>query len=529
MAGAAILIMLGNVLSRILGMAREQLAAGLFGTGDQIAALQVAENVHDLLFDLLISGMLEAALVPVLAQWALPDGAARAELRRVSGALLTLAALVVGAMTVLGVVFAPAVVDGMTRLGGGSHQRGAATTALTVTLVRLILPAVFFLALGTVLMSVLYALGRVTAPALAVAARNAVVVAAMVAFAGAFGVKSMALGVVVGAMAIAAMQVPALRRAGALPRPNLDFGHPAVRRVLRLYLPIFLGLLFNTVQVVVDRNLAWGAERDALGAMRYATTLREFVLGLVAAAISLAALPALARHHAGGDEEAYQATLGRALAMVTVLIVPAVLGLAAVAKPAVDLLFRHGATSDAGAHAIVIALLGYLPGTLFAAFDQVLIFAFYARQNTKTPVLVGVLSVGVYFAVALTLVRPLGMLGLVLANSSQFVSHGVVMFMLARRSFGRVGQVGLGRVAARCFGAGAAMAVLALATWLALAAWWPEGTAGWERLGRELGLVGVPVIIGAAAYLATLHLLHVEELGALRRALLGRVLPRFAG
>ncbi|HET8522360.1 MAG TPA: murein biosynthesis integral membrane protein MurJ, partial [Thermomicrobiales bacterium] len=388
-AAAAMVIMLGNVLSRVLGLGREQLASGLFGTGDPIAAFTIADNVHTLLFDLLVSGMLQAALVPVLAGWAAPDPAARAELRRISGALLTLVALVAGIVVAAGLIFAPAVVDVMTSLGG-ANARGADTTQLTITLVRLIMPAILFLSIGTILMGTLYALERFTAPALAVAARNGVIVVAMLAFSGALGVKSIALGIVVGAMTIAALQIVPLHRAGALPKPNFGFRHPAVKRVLRLYLPIFLGLLVNTVAVVIDRNLAWGAERDALGAMRYATTLVQMVLGLVAAAISLAALPSLSRHHARGDEEAYLATLGRALAMVTVLIVPAVFGLAAIAKPTIALLFEHGATGPDDARLIVIALLGYLPGTLCAAYDQVLIFAFYARQNTRLPVLVGV-------------------------------------------------------------------------------------------------------------------------------------------
>ncbi|MEA2527250.1 MAG: putative peptidoglycan lipid flippase [Thermomicrobiales bacterium] len=527
-AGAAMIIMLGNVLSRVLGMAREQLAAGLFGTGDRIAAFTVADNVHALLFDLLISGMLQAALVPVLAQWTAPDAATREELRRISGALLTLAVIVVGTMVVIGVVFAPAVVEVMTALGGGGG-RGAETTTLTVTLVRMILPAVFFLAIGVVLMGVLYALGRVTAPALSVGVRNFALVASIVLFAGLLGVKSMALGVVIGSVAIAAMQIPPLRRAGALPRPNLAFGHPGVRRVLKLYVPIFLGLLANTVAVVVDRNLAWGAERDALGAMRYATTLVQLVLGLVAAAISLAALPSLSRHFATGDETAFQATLGRALAMVTVLIVPAVFGLAAISRPAVDLLFRHGETGSEGAHLIVVALLGYLPGTLFAAYDQVLIFAFYARQNTRTPVLVGLGAIAVYFAVALALVNSLGMLGLVLANSAQFVVHAVVMYWLARRSFGPAGGDDLRRVAIRCLGAGAGMSILCLGVWQALAVALPDAGSTTGYLAREGILVALPVAAGGVVYVGALHRWRLEEIAVLRRAILRKVAPRWAG
>lgn len=527
-AAAAMVIMLGNVLSRLLGLVREQLASGLFGTGDLIAAFTIADNVHTLLFDLLVSGTLQAALIPVLAGWVAPDPATRAELRRIAGALLALFALAGGAVVVLALVFAPTVVDLMTALGGDADVHDPETTELTVTLVRLILPAVFFLGISTILMGVLYALERVTAPALGVAVRNAVVVLAMILFAGSFGVKSMALGVVVGALAIAAMQVAPLRRAGALPRPNLAFRHPAVRQVLWLYFPIFLGLLVNTVAVVVDRNLAWGAERDALGAMRYATTLVQMVLGLVAAAISLAALPTLSRHFAAGDEAAFLGTLGRALEMVTVLIVPAVLGLAAVAHPAVALIFEHGETDAADARLIVIALLGYLPGTLCAAYDQVLIFAFYARQNTRAPVLVGVCAVLVYFIVAFSLVDWLGMLGLVLANSAQFAAHVAVMFWLARRSFGWTAGARLRRTVRSCLIGGIGCAVAALVVWLALRAAVAE-TDGWQEVRREMLLLGLPVAAGMAAYVAALHRFGVEELTTLRRAVLGRIWPRFSG
>src|SRR5215211_6531153 len=342
-ASAAILIMLGNLLSRTLGLVREQLASGLFGTGDRIAAFQIADNVHTLLFDLAISGMLQAALIPVFVLWTSEDSFSRAELRRVSGALLVLVTVVVGTAVMVGMVFAPQVVRAMTALGG-QESRSPETTQLTVELARIILPAVFFLAIGTLLMSVLYAMDRVTAPALSLTARNAAVVAMMVLFSGAWGVKSMAVGVVLGAALIAVMNAIPLYRAGALPRPTLHVRHPGVGQVLRLYAPIFLGLIVSTVAVVVDRNLAWGAEEDALGAMRYATTLVQFLLGLVAAAIALAALPTLSSHFAAGDEAAFRRTLERALVMVTILIVPSVLGLAAISEPVVSLLFEHGQT-----------------------------------------------------------------------------------------------------------------------------------------------------------------------------------------
>jgi putative peptidoglycan lipid II flippase len=522
-AGAAAIIMLGNLFSRLLGMVREQLAAGRFGTGDPIAAFTVADNVHTLLFDLLMSGMLQAALVPVLAQWTAPAAATRLELRRITGTLLVLASLIVGTMVAAGVIFAPRVVDVMTSLGG--DERSPTTTALTVTLVRIILPAVFFLSIGVVLMAELYALGRVTGPALATGARNAAIVGAMVLLAGQYGVKSMAIGVVAGSIAILAIQVYALAKADALPIPNLAFRHAAVRQVSRLYLPVFLGLLVNTAAVVVDRNLAWNAQEDALGAMRYATTLVQLVLGLVAAGISLASLPALSRHFAAGDEVAFRATLRRALGIVTLLIVPAVAGLAVAAVPVVDLLFRHGETTGHGAHLIVIALLGYLPGTFFAAYDQVLIFALYARHDTKRPVIVGIVSVLVYFAVALPAADRWGMIGLVIANSAQFIVHAAIMFWLARPFFAGGEGRRLAAMAARCTSAGIGLAVAAGGCWLALDRLADESLTGIAKLAQEAFLAAIPLGIGGAVYLAVLHRMRLPELVQLRSAL-GRKLGR---
>jgi putative peptidoglycan lipid II flippase len=527
-AAAAMVLMLGNVLSRALGLVREQLASGLFGTGDPIAAFTIADNVHTLLFDLMISGMLQAALVPVLALWIAPDLFNRTELRRVSGALLSLAVIVIGASVMVGIVFAPTLVDLMTSYGADESAHDPATVDLTVTLVRLILPAVFFLGIGTVLMSVLYALKRFTAPALSVAVRNGVVVLSMIALHDRLGVKSMVVGIVAGAIGIAAMQIVPLHRAGALPIPNLNFRHPGVVLMLSLYLPIFLGLLIDTFKVIVDRNLAWGAERDALGAMRYATTLVQMVLGIVAAAISLAALPTLSRHFAEGDEAGFRATLGRALAMATVLIVPAVLGLAAISKPLVDLLFRHGQTGDSGAHLIVVALLGYLPGTLCAAYDQILIFAFYARHNTRTPVLVGLFATAVYFTVALSLVSPLGMLGLVIANSAQFAAHVAVMIWLWRRTSGVFGNQRFWRVLRVCFGSSIVMAGLVLVIWLALDAGLPRGSNEAAQLAREVVLVALPAGVGAVFYVTALHRYDLDEVHAVRRAVVGRFSARLA-
>jgi putative peptidoglycan lipid II flippase len=520
-AFAAFLLMAGNLLSRVLGLVREQLTSGLFGAGNDIAAFTVADNVNTLLFDLMLSGMLEAALVPVLAQWILPER--REEFRRISGALLSIVAIGLGAMAILGTIFAPTVVRLMTALGGSGDSRGAETTDLTIDLVRIILPSIVFLGIAAIFMGCLYALQNVTVPALSSGIRNACVVIALVALHGAIGIKSLPVGIVIGAVLIAAVQLPALKRANAIPIPNLRLRHPAVKQVVALYWPISIGLVISTFAVVVDRNLAWGAEEDALGAMRYATTLVQLVMGLVGAAVSLASLPQLSQHAHNEDEPAFQATLARALGLVITLIVPAVFGLAAISSPAIALLFQHGELTSHQAHSITIALLGYLPGHFFAAFDQIFIFAFYARRNTRTPVIVGVISTSVYFVLALSLVDRFGMMGLVLANSAQFAVHAIVMYWLARSSFGLAHERALWRTLRQCTIAAGVMAVLALFTWLGLDRAIPSagGVAG---VAREVILVAVPAGLGALIYLGLAFKMQISEVRLLVTGITGRFL-----
>ncbi|CAN5442441.1 murein biosynthesis integral membrane protein MurJ [soil metagenome] len=520
-AFAAFLLMAGNLISRILGLVREQLTSGLFGAGNEIAAFTVADNVNTLLFDLMLSGMLEAALVPVLAQWIMPE--MRQEFRRISGALLTITAIGLGSMAILGSIFAPTVVRLMTALGGSGDARGAETTELTIDLVRIILPSIVFLGIAAIFMGCLYSLQNMTVPALSSGIRNACIVVALVVLHGSLGIKSLPVGIVVGAVLIAAVQLPSLKRANAIPIPNLHLRHPAVKQVIALYWPISIGLLISTFAVIVDRNLAWGAEEDALGAMRYATTLVQLVMGLVGAAVSLASLPQLSQHANNKDEPAFQATLSRALGLVTTLIVPAVLGLAAISSPAIALLFRHGELTNQQAHSITIALLGYLPGHFFAAFDQIFIFAFYARRNTRTPVIVGMVSTGVYFALALSLVDRYGMIGLVLANSTQFAVHAIVMYWLARSSFGLAHERALWRTMGQCFLAAGIMAGLAFLTWLGLDHAIPTST-GFTDVAREIMLVAIPAGLGAAVYLGLAFKLQIGEVRSLVNGVTGRLL-----
>jgi putative peptidoglycan lipid II flippase len=237
--------------------------------------------------------------------------------------------------------------------------------------------------------------------------------------------------------------------------------------------------------------------------MQYATNLMQFPLGLVAAAISLASLPSLARSDYAKDDAGYERTLGISLRMVMVLLIPATVGMFVLAKPVVALIFQHGEFGAKDTVQVANALQFYLIGLTFAGIDQLLIFAFYARKNTLTPALVGVAAVVIYLIVALALIRPLGMIGLVIANACQLTGHAVIMLILLRKSL-RHGN--LGRTAFKSLAAAGGMGLAVY--WIARQA---ATLAGNEGFRGWLAQVGASAVVGAVVYAALVSLFKVQE------------------
>jgi putative peptidoglycan lipid II flippase len=469
--------MVGTALSRVLGLVRESVMSSRFGTGGETDAFVLADNVQSTIFELTSNGVLQAAMIPALAGLAVAGSGALGEVRRAMGALLTLILAGTLTMTVLGIVFAPQVVELLTGLFDVGTPPDATTRSLAVDLVRWILPAIPLLGVASVMMAGLHAVGRPAAPAFGSATRNLIFIAATIALSAPFGVRALAIGTVLGALGIVLLQLPALVRAGILVLPNGSLGHPAVGTVIRLSIPVTASLVVTTAVLIVDRNLATGVSDGTVTSMRYATTLVQTVLGLVAAAVALAALPSLSRNFEEGDRAAFARTLRRALTFVTILIIPVTIGLAALAETVSRLVFQHGDNTPDAVDQVRIALLGYLPGTLAAGYAQVLLFAFYARKNTVTPFLIGVVAALGYGAVAFATVDRYGMTGLVVANSVQWaltaagalvISHGVFGSLrvmpwreIATCGAGGLLVAGIALVVDRSLGAGAADASIA--------------------------------------------------------------------
>ncbi len=494
-AQAATVIALGNVSSRVLGLVRETVISHLFGATGMVSAFRVASLVPTRIYELLVGGMISAALVPVFSDYAAQEE--RQELWRLASALFTLLTIVLCFVVLALELVAPLVAW---VLGGGFDRRLLSQTTL---LLRLMMPAVLFLGLSGASTGFLYASKRFTYPAFGASVFNAGIVLSAFLLSDRVGIASLSVGVLLGSILQLAIQLPGLRDSGF--SWSLNLFHPGLRRMAGLYLPVALGLVISEVGIAIDRNLASRTGAQSIAWMHNATTLVQFPLGLVAVAIATAILPSLSRFATVVDMGRFRQTLALGLRIVVLLIVPATVALLVLATPVIALIFEHGAFQPYDTARTAQALRIYLVGLPFAAVDQLLIFAFYARKDTKTPVVVGVLGVFVYIVVALTLIAPLGMIGLVLANSVQLSSHALVMLFLVHRHFDGVRGQGLVRTLLKVLVAsGATGFIVYLTAQLA-------GPVAPASLWGEVLIVGGAGALGLGIYALLVWLLRVEE------------------
>lgn len=450
---AALLIAVGNIASRILGVVREAVIAAQFGRGTAVATFTASATVPTILYDLLINGAISAALVPVFSEYA--DGDEQV-FWHVASSVINLALIVLASITALLIWQAPLAI-GVLAGGFQDEIRDQATL-----MVRLLLPAVIFMGLSGLITALLYARQRFLLPAFTVSIYNLGIILGAVLLSRSLGPLSLVAGVLIGAVLQVSLQLPGLR--GMRYRAVLDLRHPGVRRILKLYAPVALGIGFSIVGIVLDRNLASRLEASAIPTMRYATTLIQFPLGLVAAAVSFAILPTLSRQASAHDDLAFRTTLAMGMKVVLLLVLPATAGLAALATPITALIFQRGAAFQATDTAETArALLFYLPGLPAAALDQMLLFAFYAHQRTLTPNLVQGAAVGVYAVTAFTLLglTHLGVFGLIVGNSAQWISHALLLLLLSRTLLSLSG-LRLGEALVKSLGASV---ILGLVAW----------------------------------------------------------------
>jgi len=505
---AAGLISALTLMSRLLGLAREQVFAALLGAGLHADAFQAAFRIPNLLRDLFAEGALSAAFVPTYARALAEGGPARA--RQLSSRLLSLLAVGLGGLVLLGLALTVPLVHGL----APGFERVPGKLEVTVLLTRIMLPFLPIVSFAAVVMGMLNAEERYSTPALAPAVFNVVTIA-WAALLWAMGldlftvVIGWAVGTLLGGLAQFLVQVPPLVRAGWRFRPQWAPGDPGIRAIARLMAPATMGLAAVQVNIFVSTIFA-SHEPGAVSWLNYAFRILYLPIGVFGVALGTIATTGFARRAAEGDLDGMRETLRQSLRMLAFLTLPATVGLVVLGVPIIRLLFERGRFGPQDTERTAAALALYSAGLVAYTGVKVLAPAFYALGTPRVPLAASALAVVTNLAVIFLGHGALGFRAIALGTAlGSLLNAGCLLVVFQRRVGGLLGQ-GLLRGIARMALAAAVMGGLA---WLAAGAL--ERALGTAGLVAQLATGLVPVAAGAALYFALTHLLRVGEAHAL--------------
>ena len=419
-----------TLLSRITGFARDTLLAITFGAGFAMDAFVVAFRIPNLLRRLFAEGAFSQAFVPVLGEYRTRRGeeATRALVDRVTG-VLGVALLLA---TFIGVVAAPLVVYA----SAWGFARDADKFALTVQMLRICFPYIFFISLTSLAGGILNTWGAFKVPAFTPVLLNLSFIGFALFAAPYFDrpIVALAWAVFAGGILQLAFQVPFLVRIRMLPRPRWDLKDEGVTRILKLMAPAALGVSVAQVSLVINTQIASMLGNGPVSWLYYADRLMEFPSGLLGVALGTVLLPSLVKHHQGGDGESYSTLLDWGLRLTVLLAAPAAVGLAMTAVPLVATLFWHGEFTRHDVLMTRSALVAYAAGLVGIILVKILAPGFYARQDIRTPVKVAIATLVVTQVANVALVPWLKHAGLAAAISVGACFNAAWLYFLMRRS-----------------------------------------------------------------------------------------------
>jgi putative peptidoglycan lipid II flippase len=513
--GAALVIALFGVASRLLGFVRDRILAGTFGAGDVLDAYYAAFRIPDFLYGLLVAGALSAAFVPVFTELREKNGG-RSAWDLASG-VFVLVVCVLGGTALLAFVFAEPVMSFV--VSGFSSEK----QELSTNLMRIMLIGPVFLGMSAVFGSVLVSFRNFIVFSLAPLFYNVGIILGAVLFSRFFGPSGLAIGVVLGTALHALVQYPSVRRAGF----RISFGafscaNREVWRVIRLMVPRSLGIAVGQVSFLVVTMFASFLAPGTLAAFTLANNIQSVPLGLFGVAFSLAAFPALSGFVAKDDRRRFLEILIKTSRQVLFFVLPASLMIIALRAQIVRVILGTGAF-DWEDTTLTFEILGILSASLFAqSLIPLFARAFFSLQDTKTPLFLALFSEVIHIAVLVVYIEAWGPLSLALSFSVASIVNALLLFFFLRKRVGVWSDRSF-------FTAVSKMVLASLCALLAV-----QSVKFFFGLGNveldtfvevflELVLAG---LFGIAAFIASAWILKIEELEQVWRFIVSRVLKQ---
>lgn len=496
-----------TLLSRILGLVRDAVFARYFSTSLIMDAFLVANRIPNMLRRFFAEGAFSQGFVPVMARYR--EQHSHDEAREFVGAIAGTFGIILFLVTLVGVIAAPVLVAIVAPGFIGDDGRFEIATMM----LRFTFPYLFFVSLTAFAGGILNTYGRFGVPAFTPVILNVVLIAAAVWLSPLLDEPGMALAYAVFVAGVLQLlfQIPFLLHIRVLPRPKWAIAHQGVRRVMKLMLPAIFGSSVAQINVLVGGIIASMLGVGKISLLYYSDRLMEFPLGLFSIAIATVTLPYLSRQYANESLEAFSATIDWSMKLVLLIAVPAAIGLIFMAEPLVATIFYGGAFTDDDVRMTALALQAFGIGLIGFSYVKILAPAYFAREDTRTPVRIGLIALAVNFVLSVSLAWYLTSIGfagthagLALAISVAALLNAWLLYRGLRRDGVLVHSAGWKKLLLQ-------VTVANLVMWeilylLSRPLYWWLGVDAMERIGWLALCVGA----GAASYFLVLFSLGLR-------------------
>ena len=494
--------------SRMLGLLREVIFASLFGASKNMDAFLTAFRAPNMLRDLFAEGALSTAFVTTFSSRIATDGDQSAW--QLASKVATLTVVFMSALTVLGVIFAPALI---TVLAPGFAPDKA---ELTILLTRIMFPFILLVSLAALVMGMLNAKNVFGMPAMASSFFNLGSIIGGVGFGwlldphfGSRALIGLSLGTLVGGLLQLLVQLPPLARVGFRFKPDFDWRDPGVRKIISLMVPATIAASAVQVNVAVNSGFASGLGDGPMTWLNIAFRLMQLPLGLFGVAIATVTLPLVSRSAALGNTAEFRGAIAHSLRLVMLLTIPSTIGLIILAEPIISLIYQHGRFTAESMRETAAALRFYAIGLAAYSGVKVLAPAFYAVGKKQLPMLVSLLSIAVNFGLNWFFRFRLGFdhRGLALSTSLVAITNFLLLYMMMRRHAVHLETRALLLTLAKLAIAGIALALVCIG-----AQWIFFQSLQSLRIWQKAIEVVVTVALSGTVFFGAAYLLHVVEL-----------------
>lgn len=498
LAKTTIYIIVFTIISKLTGFGRDIALAYNYGASMEADAYLMAVVIPTTFLSI-ISAALATSYIPVLLELyqSKDEDAAFSFINNMINIVLALCLFI----TLLGILSSPVMVRLMAPSFSDEKYR------LSVQILKIMFPMVIFSGITSILLGSLQAFNRFAAPALIGVPYNIIIIFTLVFFTKSFGIIGLAKATVIASISQVIIQLPSLCIMGFRYRFLINIKDQSVKKIGVLILPTILGLSVQQINVFVDKVLASGLAEGSISALNYAYKLDLFVLGVFTLAVATVIFPTLSGLAISEETEKLKNLINKALIVVSMILIPASVGLAVLRNPIVKLLFQRGVFDERAAEMTASGLLFYTVGLIGFGMMDILNRAFYALQDTKTPMLYGIFSVIINVLLNLILVRVLGLGGLALATSISAIFGALI---LSYGLYEKIGGFGMGKLAASLLRIVFASIAMGAAVYcinaLMLAVLVSDGT-----LHQSIRL-SISIIAGCIVYLIMLLLMKSDEL-----------------